>query len=458
MSDKDKTPDEAEEAAPLEDAEGRVDQPEGDAAGDVIDAEWREAENAGADDAAAAAAGAGAAAVGMSDGPDEPPPADEPEQKRRGMGIVYIWLLLLTIGVGYLIYLTMGDPAGLRAKLGIGDAPEVKASLAASQAAEEKANALTAAQEATATALKSTEAAVKTVSEDVASLQTSSYKARADLATGLERVDAELKAAQAQIEKLKADLSIAASSDGAPSAALVATLKAAEATASANQATLKSLEGALGEAKQSFDGQLAAVSDGLKGLDGRLAALEELAQKAEGVSVAKAVLALQDLRIGIASGQPFATMLGRAQAALPDAPELRDGAWVAYADQGLPSEEALLSDMQALSVGIAQDKLKTRLNSGESWLDRAVGGVVDRVKVRRVGADVEGDGPAAVAARAEAAMADGDLDKAISEVEALPEADAPRFADWLDRAKAAQAAAKDVDAVEKAAIAAADGM
>ncbi|MGZ0187996.1 MAG: hypothetical protein ACKVH0_08340, partial [Alphaproteobacteria bacterium] len=156
-------------------------------------------------------------------------------------------------------------------------------------------------------------------------------------------------------------------------------------------------------------------------------------------------------------GKPFTKLLARAQSVLPDAKPLMEGPWIAFADKGLPDGNNLRSEMQSISFGIGQDKLKNQLSSGEGWLDKAVGGIVGRLKVRRVGASVEGDGPAAVAARAEAALADGDTAGAIEQVEALKGADAERFAAWLASAKAAVSAKSDIDAIEKAAIAAADG-
>ena len=70
---------------------------------------------------------------------------------------------------------------------------------------------------------------------------------------------------------------------------------------------------------------------------------------------------------------------------------------------------------------------------------------------------MEGDDPASLAARAEAALQEGNIAKAIQEVEALEGEGAARFAEWLKKSKATAAATNDLDAVQKAAIAAADG-
>ena len=56
---------------------------------------------------------------------------------------------------------------------------------------------------------------------------------------------------------------------------------------------------------------------------------------------------------------------------------------------------------------------------GDSLLDRATGNLMRLVTVRPVGADAEGDDPPARVARAEAALAAGDLAAAVAEIEAL---------------------------------------
>jgi hypothetical protein len=75
------------------------------------------------------------------------------------------------------------------------------------------------------------------------------------------------------------------------------------------------------------------------------------------------------------------------------------------------------------------------------------------VRVRRVGEDAAGDTPDAVLARAEAAMDNGNLAKAVDEVGALQGEPAAAFADWLADAKARLAVADGLERLEKAALA-----
>ena len=64
------------------------------------------------------------------------------------------------------------------------------------------------------------------------------------------------------------------------------------------------------------------------------------------------------------------------------------------------------------------------------------------ISIRRIGADATGDEPAAVLARAEAALNQGDLAAAIKEVESLPAPSRDAFAGWLADAQA-RASAND---------------
>jgi hypothetical protein len=74
---------------------------------------------------------------------------------------------------------------------------------------------------------------------------------------------------------------------------------------------------------------------------------------------------------------------------------------------------------------------------GDGLLDQAAGNLMRLVTVRPVGADVEGDGAAARVARAEAALAEGDLAAAVAELEGLQGPAAEAAAPWLAEALAA---------------------
>ena len=76
---------------------------------------------------------------------------------------------------------------------------------------------------------------------------------------------------------------------------------------------------------------------------------------------------------------------------------------------------------------------------------------------RRIGADVTGDEPAAVLARAEAALKQGDLAASIKEVESLPAPARDAFAGWLDDARARASANDSLSKLESTVLASLGG-
>lgn len=434
-----------------------------------------------ASDETAAGVAALALAAGSADKQEAERNAAAAEEKTGPGGLVYGWLALLSIGLIAALYILIVNPTYLRDRMGLAQSPEILAQASAtreaSKAAEVNANSITANEAAISelqTGLADTDAATKvataTATKAVSiaeAAQLVSGEPDADLKASVSDVEVKLEKLEASLASVRAALAkssqAAAAGDPIDGLALAAAAEAADAALAAAEAAQAAASAADAKASTStteLNSRLDDIAASVRVVGDKVAALEAKANKRGPVSLAQAVLALQDLRTGVDSGKPFATLLGRAQSAFPEASELNDAPWVAYANDGLPTTEALTADMQGHALGIAQDKLKARLKTGEnedSWLDRAVGGVVGRLKVRRVGAGVKGDDPAAVAARAEAALQEGDLNKAIQEVETLEGADAERFAEWLKQAKAAAAASNDLDALQKAAIAAADG-
>lgn len=367
--------------------------------------------------AAAAVVGAAALAAGSAiAGSDETPAqTSDAEEKRRAPVLAYIWLVVLTIGIIYLIYAEMTRSEAF------------EATAAKAIAAEQVSNANT--------------TTISAVLGDFTSLSETSKAQAAQLAA----LETKIANALQTIEAIEANVGGGTGSDVSP-----AMLEAALADVQGVRASAAAAHAATAD-------QLNQLTEAVAALNGRLAPIEARAAKSAGLSLASAILALNDLRDAVAVGKPFNKLLERARAALPNDETLQSAPWTEFGDKGLPTEASLLTDMQDISIAIGQDKLKARLNSGESWLDKAVGGVVGRLKVRRVGAAVEGDGPAAVAARAEAALTDGDLNRAIAEVQSLEGEGAERFAPWLSGAKAVATASADIDAIEEAAVVAADG-
>jgi hypothetical protein len=72
--------------------------------------------------------------------------------------------------------------------------------------------------------------------------------------------------------------------------------------------------------------------------------------------------------------------------------------------------------------------------AGGDWLDQTLSSLEGLVSVRRVG-EVEGDTAEAIVARAETALDQGNLAKAVDDVASLTGAAADAAAGWLARAK-----------------------
>ncbi|HSA80585.1 MAG TPA: mitofilin family membrane protein [Geminicoccaceae bacterium] len=102
------------------------------------------------------------------------------------------------------------------------------------------------------------------------------------------------------------------------------------------------------------------------------------------------------------------------------------------AASGVPSLAQLQESFDPVAREVVQ---RARAPEGDSLIDQAASNLLRLVTVRPVGADVEGEEPAARVARAEAHLDAGDLAAAIAELETLEGPAAEPAADWLAQAK-----------------------
>ena len=199
--------------------------------------------------------------------------------------------------------------------------------------------------------------------------------------------------------------------------------------------------------------------ENIAALGERLAALEEQA-KTLGVDIgevsranadaalkrqraAALVLSLGQLRAALADAAPFAAQLtaardlGRADADIAAKLDVPLAALEPFAANGAPTLTQLQAEFPAAQIAqaVAADAAGTALGVESSWLQKTLDRLSELVTVRPVG-DVEGDGALAHLARAEARLGDGDLARAISEIEALQGQAAQAAATWLAQAKA----------------------
>lgn len=151
------------------------------------------------------------------------------------------------------------------------------------------------------------------------------------------------------------------------------------------------------------------------------------------------VLAAGQLRSALATGQPFQQELQAVRALGVGDPQVTQplDAVSAYAAKGVPTQPQLADRFQALSSDIVR---AANQGEGGDWVNQVTGKLATLVTVRRQGGGVVGDSADAVVARAEAAVQEGNLGKAVEELSALKGPAATVAAPWIADAKARLAA------------------
>jgi uncharacterized coiled-coil protein SlyX len=142
---------------------------------------------------------------------------------------------------------------------------------------------------------------------------------------------------------------------------------------------------------------------------------------------AAASAALGRLAAALETGAPFQTAVADLAASGHAAP----AALADHAATGLPTLASLQADFPDAARAALEMALKADM--GDSTTERIATFLRTQVGVRSL-EPREGNDPDAVLSRAEAALAAGDLDGALTEIAALPEAGQTAMADWVARA------------------------
>ena len=161
------------------------------------------------------------------------------------------------------------------------------------------------------------------------------------------------------------------------------------------------------------------------GADGRIALPEDAAF----------VLAVAQLRDALRFSEPFETELGALQRLAAEDEEMAAALdrLAPQAAAGIPTFAALQSGFPEVARAIA---VAGAGGDSESWLAGVKRRLSELVTVRPVGADVEGEAAAAIAARAEALVAAGDLPGALEELASLSDMAGAAAAEWRAQAEA----------------------
>ncbi|MBT8459195.1 MAG: hypothetical protein KJN60_05985 [Boseongicola sp.] len=236
-------------------------------------------------------------------------------------------------------------------------------------------------------------------------------------------VDAEISSLAARIDALSEQM--------ASAAARVTVLESAPAPATVPDvdfnAEMDSFRVELEAASEAARAEVEAAQLRAAEIEAEAAAAAEAARIAAELATQKAALA--EVSAALESGSPF----GEALEVLPDAPD----ALTAVADEGVPT----LAALRAAFPDAARDALQAAQDvpADASTTERMAAFLRKQTNARSL-SPREGDDPDAVLSRAEAALNDGDLGAALSELSGLAGEAAQSLSVWVGEAEVRAAA------------------
>jgi len=168
-------------------------------------------------------------------------------------------------------------------------------------------------------------------------------------------------------------------------------------------------------------------------------ALEAETNAEQQAALSKARAALSEVYAALSAGEPYAEQVNTIEANGVSVPSELSGP----AGDGVPTLAALTEDYPPAAREALSEARRLESDS-ETGNRRFATFLADQVGARSV-TPRSGDAPDAILSRAEAALRDGDLQQALTELEALPdEAKAP-LSDWMARAQTRVAAVSAAD-------------
>ena len=168
-------------------------------------------------------------------------------------------------------------------------------------------------------------------------------------------------------------------------------------------------------------------------------ALEAESNAEEQAALSKARAALSEVYAALSAGEPYAEQVNTIEANGVSVPSELSGP----AGDGVPTLAALTEDYPP-AAREALSEARRLESDAETGTQRFATFLADQIGARSV-TPRSGDAPDAILSRAEAALRDGDLQQALTELEALPdEAKAP-LSDWMARAQTRVAAVSAAD-------------
>ncbi|AWK87722.1 hypothetical protein DEW08_17265 [Azospirillum thermophilum] len=188
------------------------------------------------------------------------------------------------------------------------------------------------------------------------------------------------------------------------------------------------------QAAQDLRKDLDAVRQQLTGVSSAVESQRNAATSAQAL-----VLAAGQLRSALAAGQPFQQELQAVRGLGVADPSITQplDALAPYAAKGVPTQPQLTDRFKPLASEIVR---AANRGEGNDWVEQVTGKLATLITVRRQGGGVVGNGPEAIVARAEAAVDENNLPRAVEELSALQGPAAETAAPWVADAKARLAA------------------
>lgn len=221
---------------------------------------------------------------------------------------------------------------------------------------------------------------------------------------------------------------------------LGSTIENVSSNVSAVQDRVQTLANTLDSVQQ----QVGTVSEQMGELQERVGSTEEALESAAARRDQAAALALATAQIDGALQQAaaFEKPLQTIQALAAEDQVVADASSTLQpmAAAGVPTRAKLRNDFEQ----IADDIVHSSRSEGDGIIDQAANNLMSLVTVRPVGAEVEGDDPAARVARAEAKLREGNLEGAVAELDGLEGPAQAAAQSWLEQARARLAAEQAV--------------
>jgi hypothetical protein len=265
------------------------------------------------------------------------------------------------------------------------------------------------------------------------------------LAGRVEQAEQQITSLSESVETLRTDLASAAPSEGGGApvdlgpiegriASLETALTSLQEAPAAEPADLtqvnsdiSTLRQEIASARETLNGAVARVDT----LDENLGALSSRFDDQVSAPSTASIIAVSSLKAALDRGTAFTTELDTFAQLLPNAPQIEG--LRAFAEGGVPTRAVLAAEADAAANAMIAAAAPVNPDAGIT--DKLWASAMGLVQVRPIGM-VEGTGVPETVARIDAAIATGDLERALAEYDTLPETAKAAGKSFIDRVRA----------------------